>query len=771
MKFFFAENFDRVDPCYDFIKDCSEPGRNRQGEDVFCHELFPEPPYDGVLVSRSTIESKKSRCTQPERFRIKREGIRNFLRFPRAKFKGDPQEYPIIGDCGSYSSLNKQGATFGVEDTFNFYVDGKFDYGISPDIIVTETCSDWDDARKRPSDIESRVEQTYCQGKAFLSLCKDRQPAFIPIGAIQFWSIKSAGRYAKKFTDLGYQYIGVGGIAHRPTQEIFNIVGEIRERIPAAVKLHLFGFTRTKEIHRFFGFGITSIDSTSPLIKAFKDDRQNLFMQDGQSYMALRVPKLDRLPQSFFDRQKTIDISVAERLESATLTRLREFDSGLCTAEKAVESVLEYQRYLVPGSGNRQEYLRTLTDRPWRRSSSPMLKSMGIDSVLLRGLNRDKRRGFHNLFVFHQKIKKMRTMKTLNVPCIKIRQNLKKDIFTFVVNGKDIPKFAGVSRISRDTSGELLGYQRPEVLSHIKDIQNYLNKDDSLLPNSIVIAFKEPLKFNKQHSHSEDTQSGTLEIPIDRQCKSGWIVDGQQRVAALRQINRASYPVSVVAIDSASPTEEREQFVLVNNVKPLPRNLIYELLPVLGNSVPPKLRRRQHAYRLLEKLNTDPGSPFFERIRTATSGGKEEANIRDVSVLKMIENSINNGSLYKFDARETEACQLLNNFWEAISDVFANAWGLPPKDSRLTHGVGVVSCGFLMDAMAFKFSDRWKVPPKRVFAKELRVRFKNLPWTEGVWRFGAEVILPWNGLQNTPKHIDLLANHLIRRFKVSGVNK
>ena len=247
-------------------------------------------------------------------------------------------------------------------------------------------------------------------------------------------------------------------------------------------------------------------------------------------------------------------------------------------------------------------------------------------------------------------------------------------------------------------------------------------------------------------------------------------MDGQQRVAALRQVNRSSYPVSVVAIESASTKEEREQFVLVNNVKPLPKNLIYELLPVLGTAVPPRLKRRQHAYRILEKLNGDANSPFFGRIRTATTMDFDRANIKDVSVLKMIENSVSNGILNKFGNRGSEACQMLNNYWGAVSDVFKEAWLLSPKESRLTHGVGVVSCGYLMDAMAFHLSDRWSIPPRKSFAKELESYFKDLPWTSGVWKFSQDSVVPWNGLQNTSKHIDLLANHLIRAYKLSSAN-
>ena len=171
------------------------------------------------------------------------------------------------------------------------------------------------------------------------------------------------------------------------------------------MKLHLFGFTRTSDVHKFLGLGIESIDSTSPLIKSFKDDRNNLFMPDGQSYTAIRIPKLNTLRREFVNK-KLVDFSVAERLEKKAINGLRDYDLKKCSAESAVESILEYQHYLKRKGGSAEAYLRTLKSRLWETQCSPILKQIGVDTVILRGLNRDKRRGFHNLFVFHQKLKK-----------------------------------------------------------------------------------------------------------------------------------------------------------------------------------------------------------------------------------------------------------------------------------------------------------------------------------------------------------------------------
>ena len=103
MKFLFADSCEAVDPNYNFIEDKSSPDRFRQSEDLYPHEVLDEAPYDGMLISLSTLGIfKASRYSQGQRLRIIREGIREFLRFPSKNFQGDAEKYPIMGACGSF---------------------------------------------------------------------------------------------------------------------------------------------------------------------------------------------------------------------------------------------------------------------------------------------------------------------------------------------------------------------------------------------------------------------------------------------------------------------------------------------------------------------------------------------------------------------------------------------------------------------------------------------------------------------------------------------
>src|SRR3954451_8166906 len=85
--------------------------------------------------------------------------------------------------------------------------------------------------------------------------------------------------------------------------------------------------------------------------------------------------------------------------------------------------------------------------------------------------------------------------KTLVVPALAIEQAPGRRLFSFAVDGKQLPSFAAISRVKRGAHQELSGYQRAESLSHIRTIQKYLESADAILPNALVIAFDSRVRF------------------------------------------------------------------------------------------------------------------------------------------------------------------------------------------------------------------------------------------------------------------------------------
>lgn len=359
----------------------------------------------------------------------------------------------------------------------------------------------------------------------------------------------------------------------------------------------------------------------------------------------------------------------------------------------------------------------------------------------------------------------------LRVPALQVRQGPTRTLYSFAVDGKQLPQFATVSRIHRDANTGVQGYQRPEVLSHIAAIRKYLESDEPMIPNAIVIAFDKRVVFEPAGRADGYTQAGTLVIPLDpnspEQDKPGWVVDGQQRCAAIREARVEAFPICVTAFITDSDAEQRSQFILVNSTKPLPKGLIHELLPSTVGALPTTLQLRRFPATLLERLNYDEDSPLEQLIQTPTT---PQGVIKDNSILRMLENSLSDGALYRYrhagrERGDADAMlALLKDYWVAVRNTFPSAWGQTPRRSRLMHGVGIISMGFLMDAITDRYA-HLRVPTVEDFEYDLGEIADLCCWTDGKWRFDVDHHRKWNDLQNTPRDIQLLTNHLLGEYR------
>jgi DGQHR domain-containing protein len=272
-------------------------------------------------------------------------------------------------------------------------------------------------------------------------------------------------------------------------------------------------------------------------------------------------------------------------------------------------------------------------------------------------------------------------------------------------------------------------------------------------------------------------EAGTLEIPVPGvgALKPAWIVDGQQRALAISQCKRKDLPIPVNAFVTDDVETQRDQFLRVNNSKPLPRGLVTELLPEVFTSLPRNLAARQIPSSLCNLLNTDRHSPFCGLIRrTSTSNeARSETVVADNSIIQMIQESISSPTGCLFPYRniatgETDLDAILKvllTYWRAVRAVFPKAWGKPPSDSRLMHGAGVRAMGRLMDKIMSAINIQRSDAQKRV-EEELKTVAPLCRWTEGEWdELGG---MAWSELQNVPRHINALSNLLIRAY-VHGI--
>ena len=104
-----------------------------------------------------------------------------------------------------------------------------------------------------------------------------------------------------------------------------------------------------------------------------------------------------------------------------------------------------------------------------------------------------------------------------------------------------------------------------------------------------------------------------MEVEL-RDQQVGLIVDGQQRFSALSMLDEKKFEVFVSALICKDEDELQRQFILINNTKPLSKDLIYELLPTV-DGLPQDYQVEVLHSHLTQELNFSKDSIFNSLIK------------------------------------------------------------------------------------------------------------------------------------------------------------
>ena len=400
MQFFFPDSQDQISPEYDFRSDTYPTFRVRQRDDLYAHETLAGPPMNGVLVSKAMVDStgdSSSRYSMSQRHRLYRSGVHDFFRLDLP----DGRRLTAMGDCGAFTYFRDDVPPFTVDEVIDFYDECDFDWGVSVDHVILAFQSD---ENEPDPDWVRRRDLTIDLAAEFLKRHHERNCRFEPLGTAQGWSPTSIAQSVAELQKIGYRRIAVGGLVPLKTTEVLDCLSAINDQREPTTQLHLLGITRCENVHEFASFGVTSFDSTSPFRQAFMDDRDN-YWTINETFTALRVPQVDGNPSlKRRIRAGQIDQGEAVRLEKECLQVLAAFDHRETTVEETVSVLRAYEVLYDQKSDHSDEYRRTLEARPWDDCACGICDTARIDAAIFRGTERNKRRGFHNLHVFRQRL-------------------------------------------------------------------------------------------------------------------------------------------------------------------------------------------------------------------------------------------------------------------------------------------------------------------------------------------------------------------------------
>jgi len=387
LQYYLPDSRDRIDLTYDFEHDSRSRDRVTR-DDSYCHEVLGNT-YDGILISASNVLSRTSSYSAATRRRFLREGVRRMFRAP-AHLK-------FMGDCGAFSYMKEDVPPYSVAQIADFYETVGVDFGLAVDHVVTE----FHKTSQSPSaDSSRRYDLTLNLADDFYEVSRHR--SFIPMGVVQGWSVASMVKAAAQLQKIGYSYLALGGIVRLRDEPLLDLIRQINTVRRSGTRLHLLGIARSTMTARFAELGVTSMDSTSPLRRAWMDSKANYQLRD-KSYMALRIPpSLSPKIRKRVEAGELCCTKVTE-LEQRALASIQAYSRGLLPVRVTLDRLLEYQAVHSPDQDRAEGYARTLTAQPWKQCACEICTRLDHHVILLRGAERNRSRGFHNVAQFYRR--------------------------------------------------------------------------------------------------------------------------------------------------------------------------------------------------------------------------------------------------------------------------------------------------------------------------------------------------------------------------------
>ncbi|WP_414569573.1 DGQHR domain-containing protein [Nostoc sp. CCY 9925] len=239
--------------------------------------------------------------------------------------------------------------------------------------------------------------------------------------------------------------------------------------------------------------------------------------------------------------------------------------------------------------------------------------------------------------------------------------------------------------VSRRVADKNLGYQRSFVNARIKKIKNYINQDQGIIPNSILVNLEDG-KF----SYSEVDKLLTL---YDAE-SLGLIIDGQHRVKGSYEAN-PEFPLMVVATLGLSVKEQARLFVTINQTqKGVPASLYLDLMNLLEGDIEDfddeGVSTERRATEIAIRLNETDESPLYELIRRTGDAGFGISLSEFVSQIKdYVEPRTGKLASFGFE----QQYKIFEIYFRSIKAVFLEQW-----EDRESYILKTVGFGGIMKA-------------------------------------------------------------------------
>ncbi|MCI0531205.1 MAG: DGQHR domain-containing protein [candidate division Zixibacteria bacterium] len=309
--------------------------------------------------------------------------------------------------------------------------------------------------------------------------------------------------------------------------------------------------------------------------------------------------------------------------------------------------------------------------------------------------------------------------KTLNVPAIRIVQR-DRTIYSFFLEPEVLLKIAYVFR--RTSSQMEKAYQRPLKKDRIENIRRFLEEQNGVFINNIIMNFKDKVEFTPlKMDYSEGelptwSETGVLRIP--RAYCSAELIDGQHRTYGFTDAKRAKREVKlpIVALDNASETERATFFIKINKEqKPVEANLLWDLAGEVEPDTDSGL-----ISNTVKSLNKS--EPFKGKIYIPSESMEKKNPI----LLANFCNGIEDRELHRIFNDKDALFKILKTYFEQVEKLFEYDWR-QEKKGFMCHNSGVNVMLRILKKILAKGNNQLPTKPELIkLLKPISIHFKKI---------------------------------------------
>ncbi len=301
-----------------------------------------------------------------------------------------------------------------------------------------------------------------------------------------------------------------------------------------------------------------------------------------------------------------------------------------------------------------------------------------------------------------------------------------QSLYMFSLPSNTLRNICWVLPRSRDNPEEI---QRALDSAKLQSIGEFLKKENSFLPNSLVLNLSKSVRFEP----SGDGKSGTLIFPsdgsenkgkpiTDNTNKYGYILDGQHRLVGFDRAPGIIFDLPVTAFLAADDSLGKKVFTDINSTQTKVSPILLQAIQFEIGELQPE---KQAAVSVARRLNDQIDSPLHKMVRFNPD---ERGKISSVTLSTYIRPIIGaDGQLV--EKNENQRVQILRNYFQAYKELYPQAWS--SKVHVLTKTIGLhVMCGVF--SRVYQRCERYEGQQTTVeaFKNQLRglTTVKELDW-------------------------------------------